>query len=115
MSLFSGVMAGSCMVIVPGQNTVDEFGQEIPGTPVETGPHRCYFFQPEGAIINLMSGEHQKKSLKVMLPADVLVSVGYQIRGLSAGYQDTYSVTSVDPACNLDVLDHWECDLEKVQ
>ena len=114
MSLFSGIMAASCMIVVPGASTIDEFGQEIPGSPVETGPHRCYFFQPEGTLINLGSGEHQKTALRVMLPSSVDVSVGYHIRGLSSGYQDTYEITAVEPANHLDVLDHWECDLEKV-
>lgn len=115
MSMFSGIMASSCMVISPGSVTIDSYGQETPGTPVETGPYRCYFFQPTGDIINLSSGEHQKKALRLMLPASVTVTTECYVRGLSTGYSDTYRVMSVEPASCLDVLDHWECDLEVVQ
>ena len=115
MSLFSGMMAGKCMVIVPGTGSIDEFGQVIPGANIEIGPYRCYFFQPSGTIIDLVSGEHQKKALRVMLPANVPLEVGDSIRGLSTGYTETYKITSVDAAYQLDVLDHWECDLERVE
>lgn len=115
MSMFSGIMSGSCMVLVPGTTTYNEFGEPIPGSDTEAGPYKCYFFQPEGKILDVMSGQLQKKSVRVMLPASVQVSVGQKIRGLVTGYTESYSVLSVEAAHHLDVLDHWECDLEIVQ
>ena len=114
MSIFSGIMASSCMVISPGVETIDTYGQLIPGVPSEAGPFMCYFFRPDGTVINLSSGEHEKMAIRVMLPASVDVNVGYHIRGMSSGYRDTYLVRAVEPASHFDVLDHWECDLEKV-
>ena len=114
MSIFSGIMAGSCMVIVPGTETIDEFGQPITGTEIETGPYRCYFFQPNGTVIDLQSGEHRKKNLRVMLPSNVAVEVNDTIRGRSDGYRADYRVLSVDPAYTFDVVDHWECDLQVI-
>lgn len=114
MSIFAGIMAGSCMVVVPGAETIDSYGQPIPGTSQETGPYMCYFFQPDGTIIDITSGKHIKRALRVMLPSNVVLEVGNQIRGLSAGYLTSYTVLSVEPAYHLDMLDHWECDLEVI-
>lgn len=115
MSLFAGIMAGSCQIVVSGAETIDEFGQPIPGADVTTGPYPCYFFQPKGSIIDIESGSHRKKNLRVMLPASVAVEVGDRIRGLCEGYETDYSVVSVDPAYTFDVVDHWECDLQEIE
>ena len=115
MSLFAGIMAGSCQIVVSGAETIDEFGQPIPGSPIISGPHPCYFFQPKGTVIDLQSGTHEKKALRVMLPAFISVKVGDVIRGMCAGYTDDYAVISVEPAYTFDILDHWECDLEIIR
>jgi len=115
MSLFSGIMAGSCYLLIPGSDSINEYGEVVLGSPALTGPYHCYFFRPKGTMIDLQSGEHRKKDLRIMLPAGVAVEIGDTIRGNCEGYRDDYRVTSVDPAYTYDVVDHWECDLENVE
>jgi len=115
MSLFAGIMAGSCQIVVSGAETIDEFGQPIPGADVTTGPYPCYFFQPKGTVIDLQSGTHEKKALRVMLPAFISVKGGDRIRGMCSGYYYDYSVISVEPGFSFDLTDYLECDLEIIR
>lgn len=114
MSLLDGIMAHQFMVVIPGTETQDEYGEVVSTPASESGPYSGLFFSPDGSIIDLTSGQHLKKNVRLMYEPSVSLKKGSQVRGLTAGYRETYTVQNVMPAHHLDILDHYESDLEIV-